>query len=169
MKSQEEINKKLLDLEQWNYAPTLAGFYNYNAKIMTTGFDMTPNHMAGFSLSVPIFSSGMRKARVDQARIDYNMAQINKRILEDQLLLQEKQFRYNLQSSLENYFTQKDNVEVAQRVYDSYRRKFEQGMATSLDLTQANGNYLDAESNYYSAIMEVMNAKLQLDKLMNNL
>ena len=92
MKSQEEINKKLLDLEQWNFAPTLAGFYNYNAKIMTTGFDMTPNHMAGFSLAVPIFSSGMRKARVDQARIDYNMAQINKNILEDQLILQEKQF-----------------------------------------------------------------------------
>ena len=55
------------------------------------------------------------------------------------------------------------------RVFDSFQRKFEQGMATSLDLTQANGNYLDAESNYFSAIMEVMNAKLQLDKLMNNL
>ena len=169
MKSQEEINKKLLDMEHWNFAPTLAGFYNYNAKIMTTGFDMTPNHLAGLSLAVPIFSSGMRKARVDQARIDYSMAQTNKSILEDQLTLQEKQFKYNLQSSLENFFTQQENVEVAQSVYDSYRRKFEQGMASSLDLTQANSNYLDAESNYLSAIMEVMNAKLQLDKLMNNL
>jgi len=169
MKSQEEINKKLMTMEQWNYAPTLAGFYNYNKKIRTTGFDMNPNHLAGLSLAVPIFSSGMRKARVDQAKIDYNMSQINKSILEDQLQLQEKQIRYNLESSLENYLTQKENVEVAQSVYDSYRRKFEQGMATSLDLTQANGNYLDAESNYLSAIMEVMNAKLQLNKLMNNL
>ena len=83
--------------------------------------------------------------------------------------LQEKQYRYNLQSSLENYNTQSENVEVAQSVYDSYRRKFEQGMATSLELTQANSNYLNAESNYLSAIMEVMNAKLQLDKLMNTL
>jgi len=169
MKSQEEINKKLLEIEHWNFAPTLAGFYNYNAKIMTTGFDMTPNHLAGLSLAVPIFSSGMRKARVDQARIDYDMSQTNRSIMEDQLQLQEKQFKYNLQSSMENYFTQKENVEVAQSVYDSYLRKFEQGMASSLDLTQANGNYLDAESNYLSAIMEVMNAKLQLDKLMNNL
>ncbi|MEN8229514.1 MAG: TolC family protein [Bacteroidota bacterium] len=169
MKSQEEVNKKLLELEHWNYAPTLAGFYNYNAKIMTTGFDMTPNHLAGLSLAVPIFSSGMRKARVDQARIDYDMSQLNRSILEDQLQLQEKQIKYNLQSSMENFFTQKENVEVAQRVVNSYRRKFEQGMASSLDLTQANSNYLDAESNYLSAIMEVMNAKLQLDKLMNNL
>jgi outer membrane protein len=169
MKTQEEINKKLMALEKWNYAPTLAGFYNYNAKILTTGFDMNPNNMAGLSLAIPIFSSGMRKARVDQARIDYDMAQLNRSILEDQLNLQEKQYKYNLQSSLENYYTQSENVEVAQSVYDSYRRKFEQGMATSLELTQANSNYLNAESNYLTAIMEVMNAKLQLDKLMNNL
>jgi len=169
MKSQEEINENMLNLEQWNFAPTLNGFYNYNAKILTTGFDMNPNHLAGLSLYVPIFSSGMRKARVDQAKIDYNIAQINRSIMEDQLNLQEKQIKYNLQSSLENLFTQRENVEVAQRVYDSYRRKFEQGMATSLDLTQANGNYLDAESNYITAVMEVLNAKLQLDKLMNNL
>ena len=169
METQEEINKKMLGLEQWNYAPTITGFYNYNAKILTTDFDMNPNHLVGLSMGVPIFSSGMRKARVDQAKIDYNMAQVNRDIMEDQLLLQEKQYKYNLESSLENYFLQQENVEVAQRVYDSYRRKFEQGMATSLDLTQANGNYLDAENNYLTAIMEVMNAKLQLDKLMNNL
>jgi outer membrane protein TolC len=169
MKSQEDINKKLLEMEHWTFAPTIAGFYNYNAKIMTTGFDMNPNHLAGLSMTIPIFSSGMRKARVDQARINYNMSQINRSILEDQLTLQEKQIKYNLQSSLENYFTQRENVEVAQSVYDSYLRKYEQGMATSLDLTQANSNYLDAESNYLSAIMEVMNAKLQLDKLTNNL
>ena len=92
-KSQEEINKKLLSMEKWNYAPTVLGFYNYNAKIKTTNFDMNPNHLAGLSMAVPIFSSGMRKARVDQAKIDYNMAQINLSIMEDQLNLQEKQFR----------------------------------------------------------------------------
>jgi len=169
MQTQEEINKKMVGLEQWNYAPTITGFYNYNAKILTTDFDMNPNHMVGLSMGVPIFSSGMRKARVDQAKIDYNMAQVNRDIMEDQLLLQEKQYKYNLQSSLENLYTQQENVEVAQRVYDSYRRKFEQGMATSLDLTQANDNYLNAENNYLTSIMEVMSAKLQLDKLMNKL
>lgn len=169
METQEKITEKMVGLEQWNYAPTLVGFYNYNAKIKTTDFDMNPNHLAGLNLSVPIFSSGMRKARVDQAKINLNMAQNNKSILVDQLSLQEKQLQYNLQSALENFLTQKDNVEVAQRVYDSYRRKYEQGMATSLDLTQANSNYLDAESNYLGALMEVMQVKLQIDKLMNTL
>lgn len=169
MKGQEEINGKMLAMEKWNYAPTLAGFYNYNAKIRTSGFDMNPNHLAGLSMAVPIFSSGMRKARVDQARINHEQSINDLELMEDQLNLQEKQLRYNLVSAIENYELQKENVEVAQRVYDSYRRKFEQGMATSLDLTNANGNYLEAESNYMTSIMEVMNAKLALDKLMNKL
>jgi len=169
MKSQTEINEKMLTMEKWNYAPSIVGFYNYNAKILTTDFDMNPNHLMGLNMSVPIFSSGMRKARVDKAKINYDMAQNNMSIMEDQLNLQEKQFRFDLESSLENYITQKENVEVAMRVYDSFRKKFEQGMATSLDLTQANGNYLDAESNYMTSMMEVLNAKLQLDKLMNTL
>ncbi len=168
MKTQEEINEKLVSMEKWNYAPTVLGFYNYNAKLKATNFDMNPNHLAGLSMAVPIFSSGMRKARVDQAKINYNMAQNNLSIMEDQLNLQEKQYKYNLQSSLENYATQSENRAVALRVYESFTRKFER-MATSLDITQANGNYLDAESNYMSSIMEVMNAKLQLDKLMNKL
>jgi len=169
MKTQEEINEKLVSMEKWNYAPTVLGFYNYNAKLKTTNFDMNPNHLAGLSMAVPIFSSGMRKARVDQAKINHNKAQNNLSIMEDQLNLQEKQYKYNLQSSLENYDTQSENRAVALRVYESFTRKFEQGMATSLDITQANGNYLDAESNYMSSIMDVMNAKLQLDKLMNKL
>ncbi|PID91411.1 MAG: hypothetical protein CSA96_08590 [Bacteroidetes bacterium] len=169
LKTQEEISKKMLAMQKWNYAPTLAGFYNYNAKIKTTNFDMNPNHLAGLTLSVPIFSSGMRKSRVDQAKIDHQMARLNVEILEDQLSMQEKQIRYNLQSALENYQTQWENVDVARRVYTNYERKYEQGMASSLDLTQANGNYLDAQSNYLQAILEVMNAKLALDKLSNQL
>lgn len=167
--SQTEISKKMWNLEKWNYGPTLTGFYNYNFKLRTTGFDMTPNHLAGFAVNMPIFSSGMRAAKTAQARIDYEIAERKEEILGDQLELQNSQLKYNLQSSLDNYFTQEENVEVAQRVLDSYRMKYQQGMVSSLDVTQANSNYLEAESSYLTAVFEVMNAKIQLEKLMNNL
>lgn len=169
LESQAEINKKLWNMEKWNYGPSLAAFYNYNFKILTTGFDMTPTHLLGFSLSVPIFSSGLRDAKVDQARIEYEIADRNTEILGDQLELQNRQLKYNLQSSLDNYGTQKENVEVARSVLENYQRKYEQGMASSLDVTQSNSNYLDAQSSYLNAMFEVMSARIQLEKLMNNL
>ncbi|MCF8224377.1 MAG: TolC family protein [Bacteroidales bacterium] len=167
--SQAEINKKLWNMEKWNYGPTLAGFYNYNFKILTTGFDMTPNHMLGFSFTLPIFSSGMRDAKADQARIDYEISKRDAEILSDQLELQNRQLKYNLQSSLENYNTQEENVEVARNLLENYQRKYQHGMASSLDVTQSNSNYLDAQSTYLNAMFEVMSARIQLEKLMNNL
>lgn len=169
LNSQADISKKMWDLEKWNYGPTLSGYYNYNFKLKTTGFDMTPEHLAGFSFNLPLFSSGMRSAKMSQARIDYEIAERHAEILGDQLELQNSQLKYDLQSSLDNYYTQKENVEVAERVLESYRMKYGQGMASSLEVSQANGSYLEAESAFLSAMFEVMNAKIQLQKLMNNL
>lgn len=87
----------------------------------------------------------------------------------DQLLLQEKQLRYNLVNANLQYKSQKDNIDVAKRIYTSMENKFRQGMASSLELTQSNSLYLQAENNYVSALMNLLQTKLALDKLLNNM
>jgi outer membrane protein len=169
MDSQVSLTKKQVDLQNWAYAPTVAGFYMYTQKLITSGFDMQPPHLAGVTVSVPIFSSGMRYAKVSQAKIDLDIAQRNQEMVKDQLTLQENQLLYNYQSALENYNTQKENVEVANRVYKSIQNKFQQGMASSLDLTQANSNFLTAESNYVTSVLTLLQAQTSLQKLYNTL
>jgi outer membrane protein TolC len=169
MDYQEQMQKEMVDLEKWSYAPTLSGFYSYTEKIMTTGFDLSPKNAAGLTLSLPIYSGGLRKAKVDQARIELDKTQRSKSLLEDQLRLQENQLKFELRSAMDNYRTQKENVDVAQSVYDSYYNKFKQGMVSSLDLTQANNNYLQAENNYISSVLKLLQAKLALEKLYNTL
>jgi outer membrane protein len=166
---QEDISEKQVALEKMNYLPTITGFYNYTYKFLTTDFDMTPPNMIGLNMRVPIFSSGLRKAKLDQAKIQYETTQNNKALLEDQLLISEKQCRFNLSTALEQYESQKKNVEVSKRVYDNIALKYEQGMVSSLDLTTANNNYLQAENNYIGAMMQLMQAQLELDKLLNKI
>jgi len=169
MESQVSLNKKLLDIQNMAYAPTVAGFYSYTEKFITTAFDLTPNHLAGFNVSVPIFSSGMRRAQVAQARINLNMAQRNQEMIRDQLETQKRQLLFNYQNALENFTTQKENVAIAGRVYKSIQNKYQQGVASSMDLTQANSNYLSAESNYMSSVLTLLQAQTSLDKLYNKL
>ncbi len=169
MNYQEQMQQEQVDLEQWAYAPTLSGFYSYTEKIMTTDFDLSPKNAAGLTLSIPIYSGGFRKARVDQARVELDKARRNKSLLEDQLNLQENQLKYELRSALDNYFTQKENVELARSVYNSYYNKYKQGLVSSLDLTQANNNYLQAENNYLSSALKLLQARLSLRKLYNRL
>ncbi len=169
MESQVELGEKQVDLQKWACAPTIAGYYSYTEKIVTSGFDLSPNNSAGISLSLPIFSGGARKAQISKAKIELDKSKRDKSLFEEQLQLQNKQLTFELKNAYDNYLLQKDNVDVAQRVFTSFQNKYKQGVISSLELTQANGNYLQAESNYVSSVMTFLQAKLSLDKLYNNL
>ena len=167
--TQAEINRKLLDVEKWSFAPTLSGVYSYTYKILKPDLDMSPNHTAGLNLSIPIFSGLQRKAKVAQARMTLEQSLVNKSLLEDQLALQHNQLKFELDNALENYDLQKENIEVAHRVLESYKRKYELGALSSMELTQANSTYLQAENNYTSAVLTLLQAQLNLEKLYNRL
>jgi outer membrane protein len=167
MSLQTGLAEKQVQLERTAYLPTLTGFYNFTEKLLKPEFDITPNHVIGLNLSIPIFASGARKHRVDQARINLEVAENQKELLSHQLQIQEKQLRFNLNTALEQYESQLKNMEVARRVYQNFDNKFRQGMISSLDMITANNNYLQAENSYVSALMQLMDAQVALETLLN--
>ncbi|MDE5544735.1 MAG: TolC family protein, partial [Bacteroidales bacterium] len=166
--TQEQLQKKALSAAKWACGPTLSAGYNYQYQIIEGGFMSIP-HTAQVQLNVPIFSGLQRKAKIDQEKITLQQVQLNKSLLEDNLMLQDAQYKYNLQSALDNYDLQKENVKVAKNVLGHYQAKYEAGAISSLDLTQANTNYLTAENNYMSACLELLQAQTNLLKLYNEL
>jgi outer membrane protein len=169
MESQERLSAKQVDLQKTNYLPTINSYYQYTSKILKPDFDMTPKNVIGLNLNFPILSSGMRNSQVNQAKIQLETTKNNKSLLEDQLLLQERQLRFNLASAIDQYLNRKNNVDVTFRIYQNYQFKYEQGVASSLDLATSNNNYLQAESDYLLSILTLLDARLALQKLMNTL
>jgi outer membrane protein len=169
MNAQQLLSKKQVDMEVMSWLPSITGFYRNTQKILKPDFDMTPPNMIGLQMNVPIFASGARLASWDKAKINYETTLNNKALLTDQLLIQEKQLRYNLSSAMEQYASQKENVEVSKRVFDNLTMKYQQGLVSSLDLTTANSNFLQSETNYIAATMQLLQADLALNKLLNTL
>ena len=169
---QEEMTEKQVLMQKAGYLPTLSGFYNYTEKILKPAFDMSPKHIVGLQMNIPVFSSGERRAKVRQAKIDLETTRNNKALLEEQLDIQFEQLQFNLKSALESYETQKKNVAVSRDVYENLKRKYEQGMISGLELTTADSNYLQAESDYLTSILEVLQAQNALNtltgKIVNN-
>ncbi|MGC1390396.1 MAG: TolC family protein [Bacteroidales bacterium] len=172
IENQEKMSSLALKSQKASVLPTLTGFYSYGItgmgdKVKTQQWFQ--NSMTGLQLSIPLFSGGQKYSQVKKAQINYEKAKTTKEMVTEQLLLQEKQLRYNLVNANLNYKSQKDNVDVSKRVYASMENKYKQGMASSLDLTQANSLYLQAENNYVSSLMNLLQTKLALDKLLNNM
>ncbi len=166
---QIDLADKQVSLEKAATLPTVAAFYSYTYKIKKSTFDMSPNNVIGLNASIPIFASGQRHVRTQQARIKLETAYNNRVLLTDQLLMQEKQLRFNLNNAVESFELQKEAMEVSRRVFESITRKFQQGTASSLDVTTANTSLLQSQTNYINAMMEVFSAQTNLETLLNTL
>lgn len=169
---QEALTEKQVDMQKAAYLPTLSGFYNYTYKLLQPAFDTAPPHIVGLQLNIPIFSSGERRSRVRQAKIELESVRNNKELIEEQLEIQFRQLQFNMKNAIENYETQARNVQVSREVYLNLQRKYEQGMISSLELSTADSNYLQAESEYLSSMLEVLQSQNALNtlvgKILNN-
>ncbi|MDR1667746.1 MAG: TolC family protein [Bacteroidales bacterium] len=166
---QTELAQKQVQLEQAATLPTIGVFYNYTYKLKASTFDMSPNNVIGLQASIPIFASGQRHSKIQQAKIKMETAQNSKELATEQLLLQEKQLRFNLNNAMETLHLQKETLAVSQRVLESITRKYRQGVSSSLDVTTANTSLLQAQGNYISAVNNVITAQTELEKLLNTL
>jgi outer membrane protein TolC len=169
---QEKLSALDLKAQKAMALPSLSGVYSTS----TSGIAMKmsdlkwyPSSYLGLNLSVPIFASGQRYSNIQKAKINLEKARNTKEMVSDQLQMQDQELRYNLENANIQYKSQKGNVDVSKRVYASMENKYKQGMASSLELTESNGIYLQAENNYISSLMNLLQTKLALDKLLNNM
>jgi outer membrane protein TolC len=163
--SQERLLTKQVSFEKANYFPTIAGFYSHTEKILKPKFDMTPKNVIGLSATVPIFSSGLKRSRVSQAKTNQLIISNTRELLDQQISLQEKQARFNLNNLMEQYETQKKNMGIAKEVYENMSLKYEQGIVSSLELTSANSNYMSAEAGFTNVLFQLLDAELTLRKI----
>ena len=130
---------------------------------------MSPKNMVGLRLSIPVFSGGARSSQVRQARIDLETTRNNKALLTEQLGIQERQLQFNVRNAQETYTNQVKNLDVSRRVYNNLKLKFEHGLISGLDLVNADNNYVRAETDYISAVYQLLHAQVELDKLYGQL
>lgn len=165
-----ELAEKNVVMAGMAYIPTLSAYYQYSAKTYfgeDEGMNMTPPNVVGITLAVPLWSSGKRAAGVHEKRIAKVQAENDLANSKDAIELAYRQAKYNLINAYENYAIQKKNIEVTDRVMKSTGNKYQYGMVSSLDLTTANTNLLNANNNYIQAIVTLLNAQMALKNLLD--
>ena len=130
--------------------------------------DWFRTQVLGLSINFPVFRSGVQKAKVAQASIALKQAQNAKAQASQGLAVDVARAKSDLDSAYENYLNMKENMGLSQRVYEVTLIKYNEGVSSSLDLTQTNDRYLFAQSEFIQAMSELLTAKNRLDRLYNN-
>ena len=69
-------------------------------------------------------------------------------------------------TAVEKYQTSKQNVLLAEKIYNKSLVKYKEGIIGSMELTQSQNQYLIAQSSYYTSIIDLTTAKSKIEKLL---
>ena len=170
LQKQVELAKRNVHMAGWAYGPTIALAYNYTNQRYygEGGMRMTPPNVVQVSVKMPLWSSGKRAAGVTEKKIALEEAKNTLSETTDNLAIQYRQLCFNLTNAYETYLNEKDNIEVAQRVFASATEKFKWGASSNMELTTASNDLINAQSTYVQAMLSLVNAQVELEKFLNN-
>ncbi len=170
LQKQLDLAKKNVAMAGWAYGPTVSLGYNYTNQQYygEGGMRMTPPNVIQVSVRMPLWSSGKRAAGVVEKKIALEEAKNTLSETTDNLAIQYRQLCFNLTNAYETYLNEKDNIEVAQRVFASATNKYKFGASSNLELTNASNDLINAQSSYVQSILSLVNAQVELEKFLNN-
>jgi outer membrane protein len=169
---QEEVYGQQAKLSQAVYYPTVAAFGKLNYSSYSTSSDinkLTNMNTIGLSLSIPIFTSGVNSAKIKQAQL--KQAQLKEDIMKtnDLLSVSYNNALLEYQTARESLEVQKENRELALKVYNQTSMQYQEGMASMADLLNVNSDFLQADNSYNQQILKCKTSEIKMLKASGNL
>ena len=160
------------------YVPTLAFFYQFQQQgqmnkrfsaFTGSNWFWFNSNLIGLNLSVPIFDGFQRKYKIKQTQ--YNLEKTNNSIeqFKQAVDLEHTVSKINLRNAILNIDIQKKNLELAERVYNTTKKKYEQGLGSTFEVLQSDTEWQRAQGNYFEALYNAVVARISYLKAIGKL
>lgn len=170
LQSQKKANEFNLKRYRMEALPTLNAFGKGGASRQTNSFDFFQSQMWygyvswGLNLNIPIFSGMQRRRRVDQAMINLKQSDLDIENIRNTIDLDQVNSATNLRNNIKTLESQEENMQLAKEVYETTMIKYREGVGTSLEVITAESQLLTAQNNYFSAMYNVIVARVDYMK-----
>jgi len=171
MRTALQLNEYNLRRYKLAALPSLSGFWAFGSNYGSSKFNdillfdkYWASSTLGLSLNVPIFNGFMRANQVKEAKLNIEKSHNNIDNIKQTIDFQSSVSRTTLKNAILQAQSQQRNLDVANDVLDLARRKYKAGVGSNLEVTTAQTEQLRAQTNYFSALLEITNAEADLKK-----
>ena len=166
MLDQQRLDEFSLMNEKAAYYPSVGAFLSHSQNAFRNNDGQWyPTTVWGVAVQIPITTSGQKVMRVQQAEIKLEQDQNTLNDLERSLEFQELQLKAEFQNAVDQMNFEKQNIALAHFIYEQSLKRKEIGAVSSFDVTQKQNQLLQAEGAYIGSVLQLLNIKIQLDKL----
>jgi len=100
--------------------------------------------------------------------MNWQKSQIDAKAAEEGLMVEFLTSKSEYQFTVEQYKNSKDNLDLVQRIVDKETIKYKEGMSSSLNLANAQIQFFQIQGAYIQSIMEMINARSAMDRILSN-
>jgi outer membrane protein TolC len=173
-----ETQQKLLEAnyryEKNAYLPSVSlnSAYNLNylndriSKLYSTNF---PSSFAALSLSIPIYQGGKRKAKIQVAAFQLKRTNKDLENLQLQVRTQYANALASYKVNLANYLALKENVQLANEVYEVVQLQYKSGIKTYLEVIASETDLRTSQINYFNALYQLLASKIDAQKALGQI
>lgn len=166
METLNKLNEYNVKRYKLSYYPTLGvtGIYQRSGQgnafnVFSKGQWFTASYI-GLNLTVPIFSGFQKNADLKKARLQLQQSQNQLANLKDSIDQSVAKAVNDYHTAITTLDYQKKNVSLAEQVYAQSQKKYESGLGSTLDITNAQADLRVAQSNYVNAMYDAAIAKI---------
>jgi len=172
--SQEEGARLQVRNQTMQYLPTITSFFQLQQSHFQNEFEdafafqgdnvnWIRSSALGISINWNLFTGMRRDALRQTALLDLQRVNVAKEATANELQLTFEQARSDYLTALDQFQTDKRNMELARKIRDRTRIKYTEGINSSLDLTQVENQYLQSEQTYIQSLQQLLNAREELN------
>lgn len=160
---------------QLSKLPTLAAYGSYTKNAQRNKFDFFgkgdwfSTSLIGLKLNVPIFSGFGKNASIAKARYQLQQQENNLAQVQEKIDYDVADARSRMKSALLTMDAQKQNIALAEKVYNTTKLKFEQGLGSNQEIYDAQTELKVSQNNYYNSMYDAITAKIDYLRLLGRL
>lgn len=156
---QVEIRQQQVRVARGAFLPNVALQMNYGRQLFPTDpfqfeGDWRTDWTIGVNVSVPLFTGMRRTAELELAQVELEQSRLQLSQLRETVQLQYEQARGEQERARAEIAARERTAEVAERVYDLTVLRYDQGLATQLEVNDARLSLLQARTNLAQAIAD---------------
>ena len=146
--------------------PTAAAFGSYSKNAQRSAFNFFnkdewfTTSLVGVKIAMPLFDGFKKNALIQQSKYELQKTQNNIEQLKQNIDYDVAQSRIKMTSALLTMDNQKQNIALAENVYNTTKKKYEQGLGSNQEIYNAQTELKVAQTNYYSSLYDAITAKI---------
>lgn len=123
----------------------------------------------GVSMSIPIFDGLYKKSKIQQTKVQVLQTEAGIDQLKNNISREIEEARIKLANAIRDVEAQRENVGLAQEVYNITKIKYREGVGTNLEVIEANKGLKEIQTNYLKAVYDAITFQIQLKKSLGTL